>query len=135
MTSETPSSDRAVVLYDGHCEFCRAQARRLAGGSERIALKSFHDEGVIDAYPPLTIEDCMQELKLIVGGRIFGGAEAVVRAAAIRSRLGRLLFVYYVPGIRSLANAIYRWVASRRYAIAGKRIEDCDTGTCHRHGP
>lgn len=125
-------SARAEVIYDGQCEFCIAQARRLAGGDDRIALRSFHDDGVLDDYPDLTFDACMEEMKLVVDGKTYGGAEAVVRAFALRHAvIGRLLFVYYTPGIRALADAAYRWVANNRYRIAGKR--ECDTGECRRH--
>ena len=126
--------DDAVAIFDGQCEFCSVQATRLAGKGGRIRLRSLHDDGVLQNYPALTVDDCMEELKLVVDGQIFGGAEAVVRAAALRYTLGKLLYVYYIPGIRSLANMLYRWVASNRYRIAGRRREDCETGECKRHG-
>ena len=125
----------AVAIYDGRCEFCRTQAKGLVGDDNRIVLRSLHDVGVIDEYPGLTIEACMEEMKLVVDGRIYGGAEAFVRAFAIRHRFfGKVLYGYYIPGIRGIANRAYRWVAKNRYRISGRRAEDCDTGACRRHG-
>lgn len=52
-------------------------------------------------------------------GEVYGGAEAANAAvsAALGTRLP--LLVYRIPGIRSLQNAIYRWVANHRYRFPG----------------
>jgi predicted DCC family thiol-disulfide oxidoreductase YuxK len=59
----------------------------------------------------------MKEIKLVEsGGRICGGAEAVVCAIrAGRRTLGVLARVYYVPGVRQAADRIYAWVARNRH--------------------
>jgi predicted DCC family thiol-disulfide oxidoreductase YuxK len=136
MSKDNPPRDTGhVIVYDGQCEFCTVQAQRLAGKSG-VVLRSFHDDGVLDDYATLTLEACMEEMKLVgPGGRIYGGAEAVVRAFAIRYRLlGRLLFAYYVPGLRQIADRAYAWVARNRYRLPVKSVEQCDTGSCRRHG-
>lgn len=135
--TQPPPGGKPVVLYDGHCEFCTAQAtrlRRIAGG--RVLLRSFQDPGVLDDYPGLTHEHCMRELKMIAGdGRIFGGAEAFVRAVACGHRvIGLLLYKYYIPGIRQIADVVYRRVAARRYERDGRAAGECETGLCRRHG-
>lgn len=91
---------------------------------------------MLDDYPGLGYEDCMREIKMIgADGRVFGGAEAVVRAIERGHRLlGKLLFFYYVPGIRHLADAAYARVAARRYSLGGRPPDQCKTGGCHRHG-
>ena len=120
-----PPDDTPVVIYDGQCEFCVAQARRLAGGKSGIVLRSFRDDGVLDDYPDLTIQSCMTELKLLVGGRTYGGADAVVRAFTIRHpAIGRILPVYRIPGIRLIARGIYRCVASNRHRMSVKGVKD-----------
>ena len=52
-------------------------------------------------------------------GEVYGGAEAA--NAAVSAALGiRLpLLVYRVPGMRSLQEALYRWVADNRYRFPG----------------
>jgi len=76
----------------------------------------------------------MEEMKLIVDGHTFGGAEAITRAITIRyAIIGKLALGYYIPGIRAIADAVYRWLAKNRYRVAGKRLEDCETGSCRRH--
>jgi predicted DCC family thiol-disulfide oxidoreductase YuxK len=132
-----PEGGTPVVLFDGDCDFCAAQAstlHRLCNG--RFRLRSFHGDGVLDDYPGLGHDDCMQEIKMIAtDGRIFGGAEAVIRAIERGHRvLGKLLFFYYLPGIRHLADRMYAGVAARRYSLGRRTPDECHTGHCRRHG-
>jgi predicted DCC family thiol-disulfide oxidoreductase YuxK len=52
-------------------------------------------------------------------GEVYSGAEAANAAvsAALGTRLP--LLVYRIPGIRSLEDAVYRWVADHRYRFPG----------------
>lgn len=52
-------------------------------------------------------------------GAVYSGAEAVNAAlsAALGTRLP--LLVYRLPGIRSLQDVVYRWVAGHRYRFPG----------------
>ncbi len=52
-------------------------------------------------------------------GKVYGGAEAA--NAAVSAALGTRvpLLVYRIPGMRSLQEAIYRWVADHRYRFPG----------------
>ena len=117
----TPPKDGVpVALYDGHCDFCIAQANKLARYARgRITLRSFQGEGVLDDYPGLTHAACMEELKLVgPDGRIYGGAEAIVRVIDRgHPVLGKVLFGYYVPGVRWISDRAYAWVARRRYRL------------------
>jgi predicted DCC family thiol-disulfide oxidoreductase YuxK len=121
-----------TILYDGHCSFCVAQMRRLARWLPRgrYVAESFQDAGVLDRFPGVTHEMAMQEMKLIdARGRVLGGAEAAVRAVALRP-LGRLALVYYVPFLRQLIDRVYAAIARNRYRIAGRA---CDDGACALH--
>ena len=120
-----------VVIYDGHCAFCVAQATRLrrwVGGQARF--ESFRDPGVIERYPGLTAEECEQALQLVeAGGRISSGAEAVARALLLRPMLAPLARLYFVPGARQIATWAYRLVARNRFRLRGNACE----GTCRLH--
>ena len=52
-------------------------------------------------------------------GTVYGGAEAA--NAAVSTALGTRipLLVYRIPGMRSLQEATYRWVADHRYRFPG----------------
>lgn len=132
---------KAVVLYDGHCRFCQKQMRNLERLARPGALEpvSFQDPGVLERFEGLTWDQCMEAMHLVLpDGRVFRGMEAAVRAVATRPVLGLFAWAYYLPGLRQLLDALYRWIAERRYAIAGRELaeEGCDGGTCAVHfGP
>ncbi len=130
----------SVVLYDGHCKFCTAGARKL----ERLArpgtleLVSFQDPGVLDRFPGLTHEACMRQMHLVTpDGRIYGGFEAAVQALATRPVLGLLARAYYLPGLRQLCDLVYKRIAANRYRLLGKAVAagECAGGTCALHLP
>jgi predicted DCC family thiol-disulfide oxidoreductase YuxK len=121
-----------VLLYDGHCRFCIAQASRLARWVRgRIELVSFRDPGVLERHPGLTIEACEQGMQLVLpDGRIASGAEAAARALQLRRLLAPLGWLYFLPGLRVLADAGYRVLARNRFRLGGAA---CNEEACGRH--
>lgn len=126
----------AVVLFDGHCRLCDAGARRLRALARpgAIELRDFQRPGVIDAFPGLTHAECMRALILVTpDGRRVRGAEAVAAALLTRRVLGLPAALYYLPGLRQLADAAYAWIARHRYRLFGRKPA-CDDGACALHG-
>lgn len=131
-----------VVLYDGKCRICDRESRRLVdaiaddddaaertGRTRRLVRMDFQAPGVLEQFPGITHEQCMQAMVLVdADGLVYSGAEAVARALAIRSRIGRLALLYYIPGVRQLCDRLYRWIAERRYRLSG-----CPDGACDLH--
>jgi predicted DCC family thiol-disulfide oxidoreductase YuxK len=128
---------RDVVLFDGNCRFCTAQAKRITRRFPRaLVAENFQEADVLAKYEDrgVTYEECMKQMQLVARtGRVYGGAEAVARIL-IRGVpvIGLVAYFYYVPGIRQLANALYRMIARYRYRIAAKK-EPCTDGTCKLH--
>lgn len=134
--TEPPGS--YIVLYDGHCRFCTAQSKNVLALARpgAVAAMSFQEPGVLERFPGLTHEACMQAMQLITpDGRVISGFEAAVQAVATRALLKPVAYLYYAPGIRQLCDLLYRWVAARRYRIMGKTTgaEGCEGGTCSLH--
>ncbi len=134
----TTPPGRHVVLYDGHCKFCTAAAKRLAGRARQgtLALVSFQEPGALDPFPGLTHDACMRQMYLVTpDGRVYGGFEAAVQALTTRPVLGWLARAYYLPGLRQLCDWIYRRIAANRYRILGKAVAagECEGGTCALH--
>lgn len=126
------------MLYDGHCVFCKAQMQNLSRFGKRGALDpiSFQDEGVLERFGGLTHAECMVAMHLVTpDGRVFVGMEAAVRAVLTRPILGAFAWLYYAPGLRHLMDALYAWIAKRRYAISGRASpnDGCEGGTCSAH--
>ena len=125
---------RPVLIYDGHCRLCEREATRLArwvGG--RVGLESYRDPGVIARYPGLTLEMCEQGLQLVMpDGRIVSGAEAAAAALRLRPPLAPLAWLYYLPGVRQLADAVYRVIVRNRFRLGGTA---CTGDECRLHRP
>ena len=122
-----------VALFDGHCRFCEESTRALLAvvGPSRLVLRSFHEAGSRDGTG-LTVEACMAQLHVVApDGRVFGGAEAVARVLMTLPVVGVLFALYYLPGLRRLADAVYVRIARARYRLRGRAR--CDGGTCHLH--
>ena len=121
----------AVLIYDGHCNFCRRQALRLQSWSgNRLWLESFHDPGVLERFPRLTREACEQAMQLVLpDGHIHAGAQAAAEALRLNPTLRALGWFYYLPGLRQLADASYRWIAKNRFRFGGS----CTDGSCAHH--
>ena len=124
-------TDRPVLLYDGHCAFCRRQVlrlRQLTGG--RVALLSFQEAGALDSFPGLSHADCMRELKLVhADGRVEGGVSAVAGALRLGGWRG-LPAALTAPGLGLAARLAYRLVARMRYWLPGR---SCPSGACAVH--
>ncbi len=147
-TASQPETDRPshttppghyVVLYDGRCRFCTVQSENLVRLSRRGAVEavSFQEVGVLERFPGLTQEACMERMHLVApDGRIFRGFEAAVRAVATRRWIGWMAYIYYLPGLRQFFDWLYAFIAARRYLIMGRtgQTRDCEDGTCRLHG-
>ena len=112
--------------------------RRLLAWARPGAIDAvdFQQPGVLDRFPGLTHDACMRQMHLITPtGKVYGGFEAAVRAVMTRPILGWLARAYYLPGLRQLFDAGYRWIAARRYRLLAKQAAagECPTGTCALH--
>jgi predicted DCC family thiol-disulfide oxidoreductase YuxK len=127
-------SDADVVIYDGHCNFCRAQVKnlhRLDLSGNRLAFLSLHDARVADRYPELSHDELMDQMYVVdrQGGR-HGGADAVRYLTRRLPVLWIAAPLLHLPGTANLWRWLYKQVAKRRYQLAGK---SCDDGACSVH--
>ena len=124
-----------TLLFDGACPFCTASARTVERvfGARRVVLRDFQGEGALAPYPSLSHEALMQKMHVVMpDGRVFAGAEAFARIALRAPPLGWIACLYYVPGIRQLADVVYSFVAKHRYRLFG-RTASCDGKSCDLH--
>jgi len=105
-----------VLLFDGGCAFCSRWAARLLRWLPQGAVeaRSFREPGTLERFPGVSPDRCERALQLVrADGRVFEGAEAAVQALRHR-RWGVLARGYYTPGLRRLADAVYRLTARNR---------------------
>jgi predicted DCC family thiol-disulfide oxidoreductase YuxK len=125
-------SERWAVLYDGNCQICTRgaeQMRSLAG--DKVDLRNFQDSENLEGLPEIPYADLMDKMHVVApDGRIFKGAAAIARVAALTPIVGKLALLYYVPGVRQLADFGYTQIAKRRYRL---NAADCENGSCKLH--
>jgi predicted DCC family thiol-disulfide oxidoreductase YuxK len=123
---------RPVLIYDGDCRFCAAQAswlERLVNGAVR--MQSFRDAGVIQRYPGLTRALCEQGVQLVdADGRVCSGAAAIAAALQLHAMLAPVGWLYDLPGIQQVADWGYRLVARRRF---NSQDDVCTHDVCRQH--
>lgn len=121
-------SDADVVIYDGQCNFCRSQVRklnRLDCCGNRLSFLSLHDPRVAERYPDLTHDDLMEQMYVIDGqARRHAGADAVRYLSRRLPTLWIAVPILHLPGTASLWRWLYGQVAKRRYKLAGKTCEN-----------
>ena len=128
---ESPTHD--VVIWDGHCNFCRGQVERLRQlDSGRLTYLSLHDPRVAELCPELSFQQLMEQLWVVTpNGEHHGGADAGRYLSRKLPKLWWLMPVLHIPGLMPFWRWVYRKVAERRYRIAGKSCDD--GGTCDLH--
>ena len=120
----------SVVIYDGECQFCTRQVKRLAAldGKNRLSFLSLHDPTIETDFPALSHEQLMEAMHLVEPtGTIHRGAAAFRLMTRRIPRLWILMPLMHLPFSLPLWQAIYRFIAKRRYRI------NCDEGTCQAH--
>jgi predicted DCC family thiol-disulfide oxidoreductase YuxK len=121
-------NDADVVIYDGQCKFCRSQVTnlsRLDCCGNRLSFISLHDPRVAERYPDLTHDQMMEQMYVVDGAdRRHAGADAVKYLSRRLPLLWIAAPILHIPGSARLWQWMYRQVAKRRYALAGKSCED-----------
>lgn len=103
---------RALVVYDGECSFCRANARLLRGldRAGRLRLRPLQDEGLYVDDPRLSRSACEQSVHLVAeDGTIYAGS-AAFREAVAKVGFGPIAAVMRLPVVRDVAELVYRFV-------------------------
>lgn len=110
-----------VLAYDGDCGFCQTSVDRIRGLAAPT-LEAVPWQFLPAASTAPYVQRLDREVLLLHGGRVLaGGADALARwlgtspSAAYRT-LGAVL---RLPGVRSCARVVYRWVSRNRHRLPG----------------
>lgn len=130
MTATDPAADRAVVLFDGDCRFCRksvALLRRL-DWAKSLHFQSARD---VDRLPPSAVPlvpaELLTEMHLVTPDRrrVLKGFRAIRWLAWRLPALMPVAPLLYLPGVLPLGDRVYRWVARNRFDLV-----PCHDGGC-----
>lgn len=124
ITGEPPGiparADAWWVVFDGGCAMCQ----RLVGvlqrldTSRRFVAVASHDAQVADRMPWLDADDLARALQVVApDGRTWQAAAAVEVIVARLPRARWLAPLFVIPGVRRLAEQVYRMVARNRHRL------------------
>lgn len=126
---------RIVLIFDGHCKFCRKQVLRLyrLDWTRRMAFISLHDGRVGRWAGERTHDQLMEEMVAVTpDGRQYGAAAAVRYLSRHMPALWPIAPLMHIPGSLAIWNWGYRTIARQRYRW-GRIKDECDEGSCHIH--
>ncbi len=125
------SRGRAVLLYDGHCGFCKESVKRLQVLDlfGYIDLRDYHTVANLAAiHPSLSLARLESEMVLVEpDGRVSGGFDAFRRLCLRLAFLAPLAPFVHLPGAKAIGGRAYRWVATHRYLFL-PRANHCAVG-------
>jgi predicted DCC family thiol-disulfide oxidoreductase YuxK len=110
-----------ILFFDGNCGMCTRSRNFLLkfDRTGNLRTEPLQAEGTAErlGIPQSRLLESVQWLD--ESGAVYAGAEAA--NAAVSAALGTRvpLLVYRIPGIRSLQDRVYRWVAEHRYRFPG----------------
>lgn len=139
-TSANGSSEKLYVVYDGHCNLCLASVARLkelktnadlhfvqiqqmeAAGEEQKLVPGIRQMKHEELYEKIHVAD--------ENGQLFAGADGIIRILRTVKGLRWLSALYRIPGMKRLADRMYRFVANRRYEWFGSTEQSCSDSGC-----
>lgn len=109
-----------TLVYDGMCKICNplADVVRKWDVKQRIEVVPSQAPGLMARFPWIPREAYGKAIQLIgPGGATYQGAAAIEHLLGILPRGKLIAWIFLIPGIRVLADRIYRWVARNRYRM------------------
>ncbi|MET0899458.1 MAG: DCC1-like thiol-disulfide oxidoreductase family protein [Mycobacterium sp.] len=112
---------KGTLFFDGGCGMCTRARNRLVkfDRTGNLHTEPYQQSGTAQrlGVPAARLPESVWWLDDT--GEVFAAAEAV--NAALSAALGTRvpLHIYRVPGMRTLQETVYRWVADHRYRFPG----------------
>ncbi|WP_405471333.1 thiol-disulfide oxidoreductase DCC family protein [Streptomyces canus] len=121
MTRTGVTSSPPVLAYDGDCGFCPAAVDRIRAAAAP-AMEAVPWQFLPEESTAPHVERLDREVLLLRGSlAVAGGAEALAGfVGSSPSRTYRTAAaVLGLPGVRTCARAVYRWVSRNRHRMPG----------------
>lgn len=125
-TTRSPKPEPAIIVFDAMCVLCSGNAKLVLrrDSKRRFRLASMQSATGQELYRRFGIDPLNPDtLILVQGDRALRDSDAVIAIYSQLSGWPRAAAVFkLVP--RSIRDSLYRWVASNRYRLFGRR-ETC----------
>ena len=118
---ETSGEGRPYTLvFDGTCKICNRLVKVVNGWDRRDMFEVVPSQapGVQARFPWIPPAAYRESVQLIgPGGKTWQGAAAVEQVLDVLPKGKLITWVFSIPGMRGIAERIYRWVARNRYKL------------------
>ena len=111
--------DRATLIYDGECGFCRQAVALLSrwDRDHRVTLIPFQEQARVAAFRiPLPALAAAMHL-VLPDGRVLAGADAAPDLLRLLPGKRWLASVFALPGVLPVARRLYAWIARQRHCL------------------
>jgi predicted DCC family thiol-disulfide oxidoreductase YuxK len=112
----------ALLVFDGYCGFCTRAIyfiHRL-DQNQKLQIRAAQEPGILE-QTQLSSKDVKHAAWLLIGQQRLRGAEAINAALSLVTNQPGFLWVYRLPLIRNLQDAVYHWIAQHRNWFRGVR--------------
>src|SRR6266851_689724 len=129
-TKADPQTGKAVVLYDGECPLCLKSVSILKR-LDWLKVLYYQNARETDRLPPSPVPldpaRLLEEMHVVTPKRdaVYHGFGAFRWMAARLPLILAFVPLLYLPGVPTLGQRVYLWVAKNRY-----RLVPCHDGVC-----
>lgn len=109
-----------TVVYDGNCRVCNrlVVVLRTLDRRQEIEVVPSQAPGVMARFPWIPPKAYAEALQMIgPGGVTWSGARAVEEILNVVPKGRIIAWLFRIPGVRRLADRVYRWFARNRYRL------------------
>jgi len=113
------AGDRATLIYDGECGFCRETVAIVTrwDREHRLTFIPFQDAARLEKFRiPLPALAAAMHL-VLPDGRVLAGADAAAELLRLLPGKRWLAHAFALPGVLPLARRVYAWIARRRHCL------------------
>jgi acetyl esterase len=111
--------DRATLIYDGECGFCRETVALLSkwDRERRLTMIPYQEQARVAAFRiPLPALAAAMHL-VLPDGRVLAGADAAADVLRLLPGKRWLARLFGFPGVLPAARRVYGWIARRRHCL------------------
>ena len=121
--SRREPDEQGLLVFDGECGFCRRWVRHMNEWFRRRPEAVAWQTTDLTSLG-LTETQCRDAVQFVSRGmKVSAGADAAARVLIVAgfpwALAGRIMLL---PGVRSVARAVYRWVARNRHRFRGDPV-------------
>ena len=112
-------ADRATLIYDGECGFCRQTVALVSkwDREHRLTLIPFQEQARVAGFRiPLPALAAAMHL-VLPDGRVLAGADAAPDLLRLLPGKRWLAGVFALPGVMPVARRAYSWIARQRRCL------------------